>query len=220
LAREYGVVVGYGKNRDGAERLARELVSGGGEACVFGADVSDSGQAGALVDFAASRYGRLDLLVNCAGVSLRALASDTTDEQWGRVMAVNATGVFNTCRAALPYMISRGSGAIVNVSSIWGLAGGAFETAYSASKAAVIGFTKALAREVAPSGVTANCVAPGYVDTGMNGDLTEQERRDYIAGLPLGRAGKPEDIAKAIEYLAGDSFITGQVISPNGGAVI
>lgn len=220
LAPDYNVVLGYNKNIEKAQRTVGEIISCGGEAVIFCADVSRSAQADAIVDFSLKQYGHVDLLVNCAGVSLRALVTETTDEQWQRIFDINVKGMFNVCRAALPHMINRKSGGIINLSSIWGMAGASCETVYSSSKAAVIGFTKALAKEVAPCGITVNCIAPGYIDTEMNSGISAEDARAFIEETPLGRAGVPEDVARAVVYLAGDTFTTGQVLCPNGGAVI
>ena len=168
----------------------------------------------------ADMYGRIDVLVNCAGLSLSALLTETSDEQWRRIIDVNLSGTFYMCRAALPSMISRKEGHIINISSIWGITGASCETAYSAGKAAVIGLTKALAKEAAPSNILVNCVAPGFIDTDMNATLSGADRQSFIDGTPLGRAGRPDDVAKAVMYLVSDGFTTGQVLSPNGGALI
>lgn len=167
--------------------------------------------------------GHLDALVCNAGICLPGmLLQDVTDAQWQRLLAVDAGGVFYTARSALPHMLHRHAGRIVTVSSMWGQVGGSCEVAYSAAKGAVIAFSKALAKEVAPSGITVNCVAPGIIDTDMM-SLASQETRDLLAEeTPLGRLGQPSDIAAAIYYLASPAaaFVTGQVLAPNGGFVI
>ena len=205
LARDYNVVIGYGTNKESAQNIKAEIISAGGEAEIFCADVACSQNTVALAAFVADRYGRIDVLVNSSGIALYKLAAETTDQEWQRIFDVNVKGVFNMCRAALPHMISQKSGAIINVSSMWGITGAACETAYSASKAAVIGYTKALAKELAPSGITVNAVAPGFVDSGMNAALGKADRDAFIESTPLGRAGTPQDIADTVLFLAKNS---------------
>lgn len=220
LAADHNIVAGYCTAEDKARRLVDELTAGGAAAIACQADVTSTEQVDALVDSAVTAFGGVDVLVNCAGTALFSLAQETDDRQYQRVMEINMGGVFRACRAALPQMIARKNGAIVNISSMWGLAGASCETVYSASKAAVIGFTKALAKEVAPSGIRVNCVAPGLVDTGMNRTLSAQAVEAFVSETPLVRIGSPEDVARAVRYLVDDAFTTGQVLSPNGGAVI
>lgn len=220
LASDHAIIAAYHTNKAAAERLAARLTDAGHEVVCFAADITDPAQATALTDFATARFGGVDVLVNCAGKSLLALVTDTTDAQYREIMDVNMTGVFCACRAVLPRMIAQKSGVIVNVSSMWGQTGASCETVYSAAKAAVIGFTKALAKEVGPSGVTVNCVAPGLIDTGMNDALSRAELDAFAAGTPLGRMGTCADVARAVRYLVDDRFTTGQVLSPNGGATV
>ncbi len=159
----------------------------------------------------------LDVLVNNAGVSLFAQVQDTTLAQWERVMAVNAGGVFLCSKYAVKKLLERGEGAIVNVASVWGETGGSCESAYSASKGAVIAFTKALAKELAPSHITVNCVSPGVIDTQMNARLKEEEREALKSEIPLGRFGGAEEVAELIFRVAGQKYLTGQDIALNGG---
>ncbi len=160
-----------------------------------------------------------DILVCNAGTGLNRMLMDTTDEEYRRVMDTNVYGVFNTVRAVLPHMFWRRRGAVITVSSVWGQVGGSCEAVYSASKAAVIGMTRALAGEVAGAGIRVNCVAPGMIDTRMNDLFSEQEKREISEEIPLGRIGKPEEVAEAVYFLAGDSasYMTGQVLGVNGG---
>ena len=176
------------------------------------ADVADEGAVARVL----SRFDRLDALVNNAGVSLYAQVQDTSMEQFSRVMGVNAGGAFLTVKHAVRKMLSHG-GAIVNVSSVWGVSGGSCESVYSASKGALIAFTKALARELAPSGITVNCVAPGVIDTAMNGRLNAEERGALAGEIPLGRFGTPEEVAEAVYFLATARYITGQTLGVDGG---
>ena len=224
FAREgWAVGVNYCASRGAAEALVEEIRAFGGTAQAFPGDVSNSAQAAALVETVERELGPLDVLVCNAGVALpQQLLTDTTDEQWRRVMGVDLDGVFYTVRAAVPSMVRRQKGSIVTVSSMWGVTGGSCEVAYSAAKAGVIGLTRALAKEVGPSGITVNCVAPGVIETEMNGFL-DQETKDALAEeTPLERMGTPADVAEAIWFLAsqGGSFFTGQVLAPNGGFII
>ena len=185
-------------------------------------DVTKTDEVEKAIKDGMDRFGRIDVLINNAGIAQIKLFTDITPEEWRQMFAANVDGVYHCCRAAVPHLVRQHSGAIVNVSSIWGLCGASCETHYSAAKAAVIGFTQALAKELAPSGVTVNCVAPGAIDTEMNAHLSPEERRALEEEIPLGRMGTPEEAAAAIAFLAGEDarYFTGQVLSPNGGIVI
>lgn len=163
-------------------------------------------------------YGHIDVLVNNAGISQIKLFGDITPQDWDRMLAVNLTGCFNTCHAVLRHMIARKIGAIVNVSSVWGVHGASCEVHYSAAKAGVIGLTKALAKEVGASGVTVNCVAPGVIDSPMNSaHLTEDDLRELSEQTPVGRLGRADEVAQAVRFLAENRFVTGQVLGVDGG---
>lgn len=179
------------------------------------ADVSDEGQVAA----AFAELDRIDLLVNNAGVSSFAQVQDITAEEYARVINVNAGGQIFCAKHAVKKMLEEG-GAIVNVSSVWGETGGSCESLYSASKGAVIAFTKALAKELAPSGIRVNCVTPGVIDTQMNARLTDEEKRSLAEEIPLGRFGSAEEVARAVLFLAEAEYITGQVLAVNGGMYI
>ena len=208
----YDVIINYNYSEEEALRLAEEI---GAE--TIRADVSDSAQVADMFKAA----GEVDVLVNNAGISGFYMLDAMSDDEWNRMMGVNLSGVFYCTRAVLPQMLRRKSGAIVNVSSMWGICGASCEAAYSASKAGVIGLTKALAKEVGPSGIRVNCVAPGAIDTEMNKKLGEEAIKELCEETPLGRLGRPEEVAAAILFLADDEgFITGQVLSPNGGLII
>ncbi len=213
----YRVAVNYASSRRQAEALAAEL---GGMA--VRADVSDPSQVRAMVDTVLEKFCQLDILVCCAGVAWQGLTQDMGDEEYRRVMAVDLDGTFYCCQAVLPHMIRQKSGKIVTISSMWGQVGGSCEAAYSAAKAGVMGLTKALSKEVAPSGITVNCVAPGVIDTDMVRPLGPQTLAELAEETPLGRLGTAEDVAECVSFLcspAGD-FLTGQVLAPNGGLVI
>ena len=226
-AREFGargwkVALNYCRSRDRALALAAELASDGIEAVALEGDVSDPVQAAALIE-AAEAMGPLDALVCCAGVALpQQLLTDTTDDQWRQVMGVDLDGVFYTVRAAYPGFVRRQRGSIVTVSSMWGVTGGSCEVPYSAAKAGVIGLSRALAKELGPSHIRVNCVAPGVIDTEMNGHLSPVDLDALGEETPLGRIGTPEEAARAIVFLASEasSFITGQVLGVDGGFVI
>ena len=221
-AEGWNVALNYCRSREKALALAAELSAAGTKAVALEGDVSDPVQAAAVVA-AAETMGPLDALVCCAGIALpQQLLIDTTDEQWRKVMGVDLDGVFYTIRAAYPGFVRRQGGAIITVSSMWGVTGGSCEAAYSAAKAGVIGLTQALAKELGPSHVRVNCVAPGVIDTEMNGHLSPEDMEALGEETPLGRIGTPEEIAKTIYFLASEraSFITGQVLRVDGGMVI
>jgi 3-oxoacyl-[acyl-carrier protein] reductase len=218
----YNVVIGYNSSAPEARELVKKLRASGFSAVSKKADLSRPAGAGALVEACLSRFGAPDVLVNNAGLALpQKLITETSPEEFRAVMDVNIGGTFNMCREALPHMIRRHSGVIVNVSSIWGRIGGSCEVAYSASKGAVISFTKALAKEVGPAGIRVNCVAPGVIDTRMNAHLDEETKKALADAAPLCRLGTPEEVARAVYYLASDqsSYVTGAVLDVDGGGI-
>lgn len=181
-------------------------------------DVSDAASVNAAVSEVLKSYGHIDILVNNAGISQIKLFTDITDDDWSRMLSVNLTGCFNVTKAVLPSMINRKSGAVVNISSVWGVHGASCEVHYSAAKAGLIGMTKALAKEVGASGITVNCVAPGVIDSPMNSShLTPEELSGLAEETPLGRLGRAEEVAQAVRALAENRFITGQVVGVDGG---
>ena len=218
----YQVAIAANSSFAEALSLARALSERGLSAAAFRADLRDSAQVDTLFSQVEKLFGGVDILVNNAGVAQQKLFTDITDADWQEMLAVNLTAPFRCCRRALPHMIHQKKGSIVNVSSMWGLTGASCEVHYSAAKAGLIGLTKALAKEVGPSGIRVNCVAPGAVNTRMNQTLDEEALSLLTEETPLGRIGDPEDIARAIAFLACEdsSFTTGQVLSPNGGLVI
>ena len=218
----YNVAVHYNKSEKEALALAEKIAAQGGRAVAVRADVANAAQVNAMVRRVAEVFGRIDVLINNAGIAQTKLFTDLTANDWDTVLDVNVKGVFHCCQAVLPEMISRKAGCIVNVSSVWGMVGASCEVHYSAAKAAVIGLTKALAKELGPSGIRVNCVAPGVIETRMIDGLDDDTRAALKEETPLCRLGTAEDVAQAIRFLASDkaSFMTGQVISPNGGFVI
>ncbi len=213
----YNVVINYNKSEKEAFALCKELENA---VCVK-ADVSTEEGARLLISEAARVFGGVDVLVNNAGEALCKMVSDTSLSEWKRLFAVNVESTFLCSKFASEYMVRQKSGRIINVSSMWGVKGASVEAAYSASKAAVIGFTKALARELGPSGITVSAVAPGVIDTDMNAHLSDADKRALCDETPLCRIGTPEEVAAAILWLASDaaSFVTAQVLGVDGGFI-
>lgn len=209
----YFVLINYLNSKEKAKQLAEEIH---GTAIQF--DVSDMDS----VSNAVLEFGKIDLLINNAGISEIDLFTHIPQEKASRIMNINLIGTMNCSRAVLPSMISRKSGCIINISSMWGQCGASCEVDYSASKAGIIGFTKALAKEVAPSGIRVNCVSPGFIMTEMNSRFSQEDLEEIRSEIPLGIFGKPEHIADSVAFLASEQseYITGQVIAVNGGMVI
>ncbi len=182
-------------------------------------DVSDYAKTKECIENILKEYSHIDILVNNAGISYQALLCDTKREDWDKVFNVNIGSMYNTVNILYDSFVSAKWGRIINISSMWGVSGASCEVAYSASKSAVIGFTKALSKELGPSGITVNCVAPGLIDTSMNSHLTKEDIESLVECTPLCRIGKSEDVASLVLYLASEdaSFITGQVINVDGG---
>ncbi len=218
----YNVAVNYNKSSEVAEKLCYELKQYGVKAKAFQADVAEKSAVNEMVKQIEANFGKVSVLVNNAGIAEQALFSDISEEMWDRMFDVNVKGAYNCTQAVLPHMIHNKYGRIINISSIWGISGASCEVHYSASKSALIGFTKALAKEVGLSGITVNCVAPGVISTEMNGHLSEEIIDELKNETPLNIIGTPEDVAEAIFFLASDkaNFITGQVLSVDGGFII
>lgn len=210
------------KAKDRAEALAEELAALGVPVKVYVCDVAQREQVQAMTAAFLREFGRIDVLVCNAGIARQELFTDITEASWREVMGVDLDGVFYCAQAVLPDMLHRKAGKIITLSSMWGQVGASCEVAYSAAKAGVIGLTKALAKELGPSGITVNCVAPGVIDTEMNGNLPQDIKDELAEETPLERLGAPEDVAQAVWFLASSAgdFFTGQVLAPNGGLII
>lgn len=217
----FSVALDYNLSEERALSLSSDLVSEDFDVFALKCDVSSSSEVSKMIDIVKDRWGKIDVLVNNAGVELWGLFDEVSDTEWQKLIGANLTGAFNCCRAVLPSMINRKYGRIVNIASIWGQAGASCEVAYSASKAGIIGLTKALAKEAALSGITVNCVSPGAIKTDMMKRYTEQEIADFCEEIPVGFLGKPEDVAEAVAFFASEknSYITGQVLGVNGGYI-
>lgn len=217
----YRIALNYNSSFESATELKNEL-SSVTHIEIFKADVSDSSDVERMFTEIESVFGGVDVLINNAGIAQQALFTDITDEMWQKMIGVNLTGAFNCCRRALPYMIRNKFGKIINITSMWGEVGASMEVHYSASKAGLIGLTKALAKEVGLSGITVNAVSPGVVETDMMASFSDEVKSSLADETPLGVLGTPENIASAVSFLASDKagFITGQVVSVNGGFII
>ena len=217
LQRGYEVVLNYNSDQQAAIATQEEFNIQGYCPILLRADVSDELQVKNMFKEFFSIYGKLDVLVNNAGISKVKVIQDTTVGDWDKVFAVNAKSAFLCSREVANKMIFAGGGSIVNVASVWGEVGASCEVAYSASKGAVIAFTKALAKELAPSNVRVNCVSPGVIDTAMNSHLTDDEMRELVEEIPAGRIGLPSDVGEAVAFIAENSYITGEILSVGGG---
>ncbi|NMP37657.1 MAG: 3-oxoacyl-ACP reductase FabG [Clostridiales bacterium] len=218
----YSVAVNYLNSADAANDIAEYINSHGGRAGAFKADVSEPDEVERMFSEIRLSLGEVTALVNNAGIAEQRVFSDISSSQWERMLAVHLTGAFNCSKEALKDMIRRKSGSIVNISSMWGQTGGSCEVHYSAAKAGIIGLTKALAKEVAPSSITVNCVAPGIIATDMMSGFSSEDKENMCADIPLGRLGTPDEVAHAVKFLLSESarYITGQVLAVNGGLVI
>lgn len=221
LAQENAkVVLNYYKSEEKAKQIQTELLKEGRKIEIFKADVSKREEVKNLIKFTLEKYKTIDVLINNAGIAQEKLFTEITDEDWNYMIQTNLTSTFYCCQETLPTMIHNKRGCIINISSIWGMVGGACEVHYSAAKAGINGMTKALAKELGPSNIRVNSIAPGAIDTDMNKEITEEEWQQIQNETPLQKIGKPKDIAKCAKWLIEDEFTTGQVISPNGGWVI
>lgn len=218
----YNVVITYNESYESATLLARSLSANGFSVTAQKLNVANRLEAELLVKETLYKYGSIDVLVNNAGVAYQGLITQTDEVEYDRILNTNLKGTFNCCKAVTPVMVRQQSGKIINISSMWGETGASCEVAYSASKAGVIGLTKALAKELAPSGITVNAVTPGLIETAMNTNLTVEELNEFVESIPLGRMGTADEVAQAVYFLASENadYITGQILGVNGGYVI
>lgn len=220
LAKDgYKIAVCYNNSGAAAEKTAADIIALGGEAKSFQLEITDSQSVNSVMTDIENAFGEIAVLVNNAGIAEQSLFTDITDEMWNRMLETNLGGAFYCSRAVLPFMIHRKKGKIINIASIWGETGGSCEVHYSAAKAGLIGMTKALAKEVGPSGITVNCVSPGVILTDMTSHFDEDTMNELKDETPLGRIGTPDDVAGAVAFLASADadFITGQDLAVNGG---
>lgn len=218
LSRENNKVIAcYNNSEKEATILKEELEKENKKIDIIKGDISKREDCKKIVEYVINKYKKIDVLINNAGISTYNLFTDITDEEWNRTINTNLNSVFYMSQETVKYMIKQKEGSIINISSIWGIVGASCEVAYSVSKAGIDGMTKALAKELGPSNIRVNSIAPGLIDTEMNNDLTKEELDNIINETPLCKIGKPEDIAKCIKWLVEDEFTTGQVISINGG---
>ena len=211
------VVVNYNKSEDCAKNVENELRKEGFTVDIFKADVSKREEADNLIKYVESKYKKIDVLINNAGISQTKVFTEITDEDWHNMVDTNLSSAFYCTREASKNMIHNKSGLIINISSIWGITGSSCEVHYSAAKAGLIGFTKALAKELGPSNIRVNAIAPGIIDTDMNKEYSKGDIEGIIEEIPLERIGHPESIAKCAQWLINDDYTTGEVISINGG---
>ena len=218
--QNYNIVLNYNNSQKEAEKIKEELEEQGVKIEIFKADVSKREEVRELIKFTLEKFKNIDILVNNAGIDQIKPFMDITDEEWNRMIQVNLNSVFYCTQEVLENMIHNKEGCIINISSIWGLTGASCEVHYSVSKAGIDGMTKALAKELGPSNIRVNSIAPGAIMTDMNKDCTEKEIEEINKQIPLGKFGETIDIAKCVSWLIEDKYTTGQVISPNGGWVI
>lgn len=219
----YNLVLNYNNSEEKAAALAKVLCeSYNVSALAIKADVSNQEQVHSMVDKSLEVFGKIDCLVNNAGIAQQKLFTEITQDDWNNMINVNLSGVFNVTQAVLKNMLFNHNGSIINISSMWGQTGASCEVHYSTAKAGIIGMTKALAKEVAPSGITVNCICPGVIATDIMSGFDETAVEQLIEETPIGRLGTPKDVADAVVFMASEkaSFITGQVLGVNGGMVI
>ena len=217
---QYNVIANYNKSETEAKDLRNKLLQEGINIDIFKADVSCRADVKKMVDFTINKYKRIDCVINNAGIDQIKTFLDITDEDWNCMISNNLNSVFYVCQETIPYMIHRKEGAIINISSIWGITGASCESHYAVTKAGIDAMTKSLAKELGPSNIRINSIAPGFIDTDMNNSLKEEEKNNIINEIPLQRIGKKEDVFKCVEWLVNDNYVTGQVISINGGWLI
>ena len=205
------VIANYNKSEEKANELKKYNID------TYKADVSNREQVKELINYTLNKYKKIDVLINNAGISKVQMFTDVTDEDWKKIITTNLYSAFCVSQEVLPNMIHNKNGCIINISSIWGQIGASCESIYSISKAGLDAMTKSLAKELGPSNIRVNSIAPGFIDTDMNKNITNEEKEELIKDIPLQKIGKPCDIAKCIQWLIDDNYTTGQIISINGG---
>ncbi|MBR5922437.1 MAG: 3-oxoacyl-ACP reductase FabG [Clostridia bacterium] len=220
--KDFNVVLGYKDSYQSVKLLSSSLSGQGFSVLTVKVDVTNKLETDLLINEAIDKFGAVDVLINNAGISVSAPINEMDLYDSDRIFDVNLKGVYNCCKSVVPHMVESKAGKIINISSMWGQVGASCEVAYSASKAGVIGLTKALAKELAPSGINVNAIAPGMINTTMNSNLTVDEIDEFVKQIPLSRMGTPDEVALAAYYLASDDadYITGQVLGINGGYVV
>ncbi len=215
--KDYNVVINYNKSEKEAEELKRELTKINNNIEIFKADVSKREDVKKLIEFTIKKYKNIDILINNAGIDFVKLFTEITDEEWNKIINNNLYSVFCVTQEAIKYMIKKKEGCIINISSIWGEVGASCESLYAVTKAGIDSLTKSLAKELGPSNIRINSIAPGIIDTRMNNNLSKEEKEEIKKEIPLEKIGRAEDIAKCAMWLAEDNYTTGQIISINGG---
>lgn len=216
----FSVIANYNNSYNDALQLKQELNTINKDIDIFKADVSNRSDVKELINFALNKYGKIDILINNAGISRTQLFQDVSDEDWNNIINTNLYSAFCVTQECLPTMINQKSGCIINISSVWGIVGSSCESIYSISKAGIDAMTKSLAKELGPSNIRVNSIAPGFIDTDMNKSYSEEELNSIKSETPLGKIGTPYNIAQCVKWLIEDSFTTGQIISINGGWII
>lgn len=221
LARKnYNIVFTYNTSENAANAIKENLNSCGYSVENYKIDFKKSENISELIKFVLKKYEKIDVLINNAAISQVKLFTEITKQDWENMMDVNINSVFYLTQEVVRNMIKNKNGCIINISSVWGMVGASCEVHYSVAKAGMDALTKSLAKELGPSGIRVNSIAPGIIDTDMNKDLNEEELKEIQNYIPLGRLGTPEDISKCVEWLINDKYMTGQIISPNGGWII
>ena len=217
---DYNVILNFNKSEEQARSIQEDLLKQGKKIEIFKADITKRDEVKKLIDFCIEKYNKIDVLINNAGISQTKLFTDITDEDWNNMLQTNLTSAFYTSQEAVKYMINNKSGCIINISSIWGIVGASCEVHYSVAKSGLDAMTKSLAKELGPSNIRVNSIAPGIINTDMNKNLSQEDLQNIIEEIPLERIGYPHSITNCVKWLVEDDYTTGQIISVNGGWVI
>ena len=213
----YNIILNYNSSQKEAEQIEEELTKQGHKVDIYKADITKKEEVQKMIEYTIEKYKKVDVLINNAGISQIKTFAELTEEDWDKMIDTNLKSIFYTSKAVLSTMLHEQNGLILNISSIWGVIGASCEVHYSTAKAGMNGFTKALAKELGPSNIRVNAIAPGIIDTNMNANLSKEEVEKIKESIPLERIGKPEQIAKAVTWLIEDEYTTGQIISIDGG---